>query len=330
VVAALEAARAIRERGGSEQVGVDVVSFADEEGTFLGTLGSMVFCGEIGDADIAGARNAAGMSLTDALHAAGYDGREIVRLDPERHTAFVELHIEQGPRLEAAGVTIGVVDAIVSMRRLAVQFTGRADHAGTTPMDMRADAGAAAIRFAAGALDAFEQAGGAQTVWNIGRMTFEPGGGNVVPSRTEVLVEYRDASDEVLERLDAVVAEVAAAAGDRYGVPWESRPVVRMAGCDMSTTVADALQAAADTAGVSVLRLPSGAGHDSMILRRHVPTGMLFVPSIGGRSHDVAEDTAEEDLVVGVQVLADAVERLMQEAAPPAGPTIPGRRRGTR
>ena len=181
VVAALEAGRALREAGGDRSLGVDVVSFADEEGTYYGTLGSSVFCGELGDSELDTARNAAGVALRDALRDAGFAGRRVAQIDPERHAAYVELHIEQGPRLETAGVPIGVVTDIVSIRRVAVSFQGRADHAGTTPMEMREDAGAAAIRLAARTLDGFAELAGPDTVWNIGQLALRPGAGTSCP-----------------------------------------------------------------------------------------------------------------------------------------------------
>jgi len=311
VVAALEVARALRGASPQPEVGVDVVSFADEEGTFQGTLGSMVFCGdEIPSAQ----RSAAGVSVADALAATGWSGRPLARLDPDRHRAYLELHVEQGPRLEAAGVPIGVVTGIVSMRRMAVAFTGRADHAGTTPMALRRDAGAAAIRFAARVLDAFTERAAENTVWNVGRCSFAPGAGNVVPSRAELLVEYRDVSNELLDELDGVVERLAQEAAAEHDTPLELRPVVWLSGIEMHPLVVRELERAAADLGLRSLRLPSGAGHDAMVVGRRIPAGMLFVPSIGGRSHDPAEDTSEEDIVNGVRVLARAAERLLTSA----------------
>jgi N-carbamoyl-L-amino-acid hydrolase len=312
VIAALEVARALRATGVPDGTGVDVVSFADEEGTFRGTLGSTAFCGDIGDAELDEARDSTGKALRESLAEAGWAGRGPSRLDPERHCAFVELHIEQGPRLEAAAVPIGVVTAIVSMRRFAVGFDGRADHAGTTPMEMRQDAGAAAIRFAARALDLLAERGEPDTVWNIGHMTIEPGAGNVVPNRAELLIEYRDVSDVLLGELDEAVAQLGAAAGAEHGCPHDLRPVVHIAGVQMDPDVAREIEASARELGVRAMRMTSGAGHDAMIVGRRIPAGMLFVPSIAGRSHDVAEDTREEDLVTGARVLARTVERLLK------------------
>jgi N-carbamoyl-L-amino-acid hydrolase len=313
VVAGLEAVRALREAGLDGDVGIDLVSFADEEGRFRGTLGSSVFCGELDDGELERLRDLDDVALTSTLDECGYAGRSNRRLDRDRIAAFVELHIEQGPRLEAAGLPVGVVTDIVSMRRSAVTFFGRADHAGTTPMVMRRDAGAATVRFLTSMADAFERFGRPGTVWNFGSVSMDPGAGNVVPRRGDALVEYRDPDDALLEELDARLLEAATDAAAYANVSFEVRPTVNMSGCRLSPSVTDTIEAAA--AGTGSMRLSSGAGHDSMVLSRHVPTGMLFVPSIGGRSHDVTEDTAEEDLVVGVRVLTDTLGRLAHDVA---------------
>ncbi|MGK2939124.1 MAG: M20 family metallo-hydrolase [Solirubrobacteraceae bacterium] len=310
VVAGLEAVRALRGAGPDGPVGIDLVSFADEEGRFRGTLGSSVFCGVLDPGELTQMRDLDGHSLADALEECGYAGREMRRLDRDRIVAYVELHIEQGPRLEAAGIPIGVVTDIVSMRRCGITFLGRADHAGTTPMDMRRDAGAAAVRFLQTMADAFERMRRPGTVWNFGNVTMAPGAGNVVPRRADVLLEYRDSDDEFLEQLDAVVRKAAADAAMQAHVSFEIRPMVHMPGCRLSPAVVDTIEAAAGGAGAASMRLSSGAGHDAMVVGRHVPSGMLFVPSIEGRSHDPSENTDDDDLVVGVQVLTRTLARV--------------------
>ena len=300
VVAALEAARTL---GG----GVDVVSFSDEEGAFTGTLGSRAFCGELGEAERAGLVTADGRRFGEALSATGWAGRPLARVDPARHVAFVELHIEQGPVLEAGPERLGVVTGIVGIRRRRVTFHGRADHAGTTPTALRRDAGAAALRYGVAFLDAIASHGGPGTVCNVGAVRFEPGAGNIVPAFAELLVEYRDLSAERLVALDAVVDGLAA------GTDLEVRdePVIHQDGVAMDEGVVAALERGAEAAGSPARRMPSGAGHDAMILARHVPSGMLFAPSIGGRSHSEEEDTAPADLVRAAQALCCAIAELV-------------------
>ncbi|HVA40469.1 MAG TPA: M20/M25/M40 family metallo-hydrolase, partial [Candidatus Binataceae bacterium] len=148
VIYGLEIARCVAESGATK-LGVDVVSFQDEEGSYLGFLGSRSFCGEDVAADVAAAVGRDGKTLASAIDDANLRGRPLARLDPARHVAFMEAHIEQGPRLEASGTKIGVVSAIVGIKTLRVTFHGEANHAGTTPMNMRYDAGAAALLFGA-------------------------------------------------------------------------------------------------------------------------------------------------------------------------------------
>jgi N-carbamoyl-L-amino-acid hydrolase len=299
VVAALEAARTL---GG----GVDVIAFADEEGTFTGTLGSRSFCGEVGEEEKASLVSADGRRFGEALASTGWAGRPLARVDPARHVAFVELHIEQGPVLEAGPQRLGVVSGIVGIRRLRVTFTGRADHAGTTPTALRRDAGAAALRYGTAFLDAIAQHGGPDTVCNVGAIRFEPGAGNIVPALAEMLVEYRDLSGERLAALDEVVAALA----DTVDVPVEAVRVIHQDGTAMHPRAIAALSRGAQQAGAPARLMPSGAGHDGMIVGRHIPAGMLFAPSIGGRSHSEEEDTAPGDLVLAAQALANAIAEL--------------------
>jgi N-carbamoyl-L-amino-acid hydrolase len=303
VVAAIEVVRSLREASADPPIGVDVISFADEEGTFQGELGSTVFCGQEIPEQVAA-----------ALTATGWRGRPLARLEPARHQAYLELHIEQGSRLESADIPIGIVTGIVGMRRLAVTFRGRADHAGTTPMALRLDAGSASLRFATRVLDEFAKHSASDTVWNIGRCVLEPGAGNVVPSRAELLVEYRDVSNELLDELDGIIESLAPKEAARHNTTVELRPVTRLSGIEMANPVIEALEQAAQDRGQRCVRMPSGAGHDAQVIARHIPAGMLFVPSIGGRSHDPAEDTSEEHIVAGAQVLARGVERLLAAA----------------
>jgi N-carbamoyl-L-amino-acid hydrolase len=317
VIYGLEIARARSEAGEPGLLGIDVISFADEESAFLELAGSRSFCGSLSAAEIDGARNPEGVPLTAALAEAGWAERPRARLDPSRHVAYLEAHIEQGPRLEAAGRRIGVVSQIVGIRRVQVTFSGQADHAGTTPMHLRRDAGAALIDFCQDLRARLEAARDAESVWNLGRVGFEPGVANVVPAEARVLIEYRDPSAALLDRFDAETASAVAAADGRGGVRATATPVAAVPPTPLDPTLADLIASAAQARGQPPLRMTSGAGHDAMILSPHLPSAMLFVPSIGGRSHDVAEDTAEADIVLGAQVLADVVQELISNTRSP-------------
>jgi N-carbamoyl-L-amino-acid hydrolase len=310
VIYGLEIARAAIESDKSLPIGVDVISFEDEEGTYLPCLGSRSFCGELKGDEIKTAQ-ANGVALSDAL-AVLQDAESPLRCDRTRTLCYFEAHIEQGPRLESHGVRIGAVTGLVGIRRFRIRAHGRADHAGTTPMPMRKDAGMALFRFATWIHDEFARIGSADTVWNIGRMTLRPGAANVVPSEAELILEFRDTDTAVLDRLEQ---NMRARLGSATGVSLQAELTARIEPALMAAPLVDTIAAATRELGEKPLLLPSGAGHDAMIVSRIVPSAMLFVPSIGGRSHDVSENTADADIVFGCEVLARAVSNLQVQLA---------------
>jgi N-carbamoyl-L-amino-acid hydrolase len=298
VIYGLEIARACIEQ--KSRAAVDVISFQDEEGCYAPLLGVKSFCGTL---------DAATPGLSDALAKSPFSA-EPARLERPRHLAYLEAHIEQGPKLEAAGKRIGVVSGIVGIRRARVTARGQADHAGTTPMAMRKDAGAALIRLANRILERFAALAGRDTVWNIGVMEVQPGAANVVPAQASMMVEFRDMDAALLERMLAALRELVSEAG-RGAVSVALEETARIEPAPMDPKLGSVIAEASRTQGEPPLELASGAGHDAMVISRVLPSAMLFIPSIGGRSHDIAEDTAEEDIVLGCRVLAAAVEKLM-------------------
>jgi N-carbamoyl-L-amino-acid hydrolase len=251
------------------------------------------------------------MPLAEALAALRNEG-PLIRRDPARVLCYLEAHIEQGPRLESVGRRIGVVTGLVGIRRFRISSRGQADHAGTTPMSMRKDAGMALLRLGTRIADEFPRLGGPHTVWNIGNIALRPGAANVVPSEGEMTLEFRDTDAATLDRLEQnVLAWVAEAGNGR--VTMHAEPIARIAPTDMAEDLAAAIAAAASECGEQPVFMPSGAGHDAMVLGRFMPAAMMFVPSIGGRSHDIAEDTSEADIAFGCEVLAAAVAKLRQQ-----------------
>ena len=232
VIFALEVARA--SRAGGSSIGVDVISFADEEGTWLACLGSRVFCRELTESRLADLQSKNGERLSDRLQQLGLRDRPLARLDPQRHRAYLEAHIEQGPRLEADGIDVGIVTAIVGMRRYVVRFVDRADHAGTTPMSMRRDAAMAMFGFATSLAEALGAAGGADAVWNFGVVTVRPGAGNVVPAEAELMVEFRNPSPVLLDRMETAFHAAVQVADGAQGVPASSTPNVSLKGAAMN------------------------------------------------------------------------------------------------
>jgi len=305
VLFGLEVARALGQ-------GIDVTAFADEEGHFGSFIGARSFCGLLTEAemDTLGNRNT-GQSLREALAQAGFAGRPRPEVDPSRYRGYIEAHIEQGAELEDLGLKIGVVTAIVGSRRFRIVVDGVQNHAGTTRMSIRKDAGVALARLSVAIHDLFPKIAGPRTVWTMGRVILEPNQPSIVPGRAECLFQFRDTDPAVLDRLDAAFAQLVAEANEgpcRVAVAERSQTVPAA----MSPAFQDALDKAAETHAPGLhQRMPSGAGHDAQIVSTRIPAAMLFVPSIGGISHHWSENTADEDIVLGCQVVADAAAAIL-------------------
>jgi len=307
---ALEIARSAVEENEPLATGIDVISFQDEEGTFLPFLGSRSFFDDLDEAEIAAAKSKDGALLTAALQTIA-EQPPPHRFDSRRHVCYLEAHIEQGPRMEAAGQRIGVVSALVGIRRFRIRCHGAANHAGTTPMAMRRDAGAALIAFAAVIDKEFRRLADPDTVWNIGNMIFRPGAPNVVPGEAEMLLEFRDIKTEVMDRLEARFRALLADA--KRGVAINVETIAYIPPTVMAENLGATIAAAASARGEAPVYLPSGAGHDAMVVARFMPAAMMFIPSIGGISHDVRENTSDADIIFGCEVLADAVAQLRRQ-----------------
>ena len=310
VIYGLEIARSVVESGLNDRICVEAISFMDEEGTYLPCVGSLSFCEEINCDELAAAKGKSGELLMDAIERCGYEKNPAQHVDPSRHRAYIEAHIEQGPRLEAAGKSIGVVTGIVGIRRLQIEFAGEADHAGTVPMSMRSDAGHAAIVCAAELYERLKSVGGENSVWNIGSIRFEPGADNVVPARSSMVLEIRDLSMDTLDTMESAAKGVIKGVENRTGLPCKIGKTIDIAPSRMDEWLGGHIVDAAKACNADCMTMPSGAGHDAMILARRLPSAMLFIPSINGKSHSEAEDTDEADIVLGCRVLAAAVEKV--------------------
>jgi len=314
VVYGIEIARALNESPETRDLAIDVASWNDEEGTFYGYLGSRSFIGEPVEQAIATAKNRQGQRLEDALRVADLIDRPRMLIEPKRHVAYLEPHIEQGGRLEAAGKSIGVVTTIVGMREIRVVFTGQRNHAGTTPMAIRRDAAMALIDFAHRLNEAFGKLADADTVWTIGRIDLDPGSLSVVPGKAELLLQFRDANPQRLRDMEARLADLVRLADiagpvrvalEEFDTPTE--PVAMNP--DLQQHIAGVAEKIAPGQWI---HMPSGAGHDALILAPHLPSGMLFIPSIGGVSHDFTEDTAADHIVLGCRVAAAAAVAILR------------------
>ncbi len=312
VVYALEVARALAEDPVTRHLAVDVVAWIDEEGTYTSCLGSRSFVGDLPDQVLAHT-NDHGETATDAIARVGLTGVDRARLDPQRHVGYLEAHIEQGPYLEEAGERIGVVTSIVGIRSTRVDFVGEQNHAGTTPMNRRRDAGVAMFEFAVRLRERFSGIAGPTTVWTIGQAELQPGAASIIPGGATAHVQYRDPDDGRLEAMDVALAEVSASVAADTGVGvTAARERDPIPPCHMDPGFQEHLSAAAEARATGAWRrMPSAAGHDPMIVSHHLPCAMVFIPSIGGISHDFAEDSHEGDIALGCSVLADAAASIL-------------------
>ena len=317
VIYGLEVARAFREDSRTAGLPVEVASWTDEEGHFGFFLGSRSFIGDVTDEEIDQARDQNdGTPLRKALASAGLAGRKRETIAPADYVGYLEAHIEQGDVLDTAGLRLGVVTGIVGIRQYRIVFTGEANHAGTTCMGRRKDAGLALVKLAAAIADRFPLVSGPGSVWTTGAIRLEPGQPSIVPGRAEMMFQVRDIEAEQLQRFEdtlaALVAEASSAGPCAVAMEtlWTVNPV------PMSEAFQGALSRAAEKhAPGAFISMPSGAGHDAQILARKIPAGMLFVPSINGVSHHWSEDTAEADIALGCQTFADAAEEIARQGA---------------
>ncbi|HEX7919927.1 MAG TPA: Zn-dependent hydrolase [Bradyrhizobium sp.] len=312
VIYALEAARVINGDPGINGA-VEVAAWCDEEGHFGSFLGSRSFAGAVTEADIDAARDrSSNRTMRQALQDAGFAGRPRRTAEPRRHIGYLEAHIEQGDTLESSRLKIGVVTSIVGIWQYRISFTGEQNHAGTTRMAVRRDAGLALARFCVAIDDSFPALCGPRTVWTTGRITLDPGAPSIIPGHAEMLFQIRDDNPEVIARLEAHLHRLAeeATAQGRCGVKVER--IRTGVPAMMTPAFQDAIEAAsAVCAGGKSIRMPSGAGHDAQVLATLMPAAMLFVPSIGGISHHWSENTDDADIVTGAEVFVETCRRLL-------------------
>jgi N-carbamoyl-L-amino-acid hydrolase len=311
VVYALEAARVINSDPNINGA-VEVASWCDEEGHFGHFLGSRSYVGGVTEADIDAASDRNGKGMRDALREAGLAGRARVQHERRRHIGYLEAHIEQGETLESSGLKIGVVTSIVGIWQYRITFTGEQNHAGTTRMAIRRDAGLALARFCVDIDERFPATCGPRTVWTTGRITLDPGAPSIIPGAAEMLFQIRDDDPAVIARLEDLLRSMAAEVDKQGRCSVAVERIRTGAPALMDVSFQQAIeQASAAFAGGRSLRMPSGAGHDAQVLATVMPAGMLFVPSIGGISHHWTENTADADIVTGAEVFVEACRRLL-------------------
>jgi N-carbamoyl-L-amino-acid hydrolase len=307
VMAAFEVLRTVKAAGLKLKFGLEAIDFTDEEGTLVGLLGSAALVGRL-NRDLLQSPRGGRQALLDGLQRAGLSDESLLAATRSRDSlaGYFELHIEQGDRLERAGVDIGIVSAIVGISSYRLTFTGRADHAGTTTMEDRLDAslGASAFTLAAREIVMKDHP---DCVANVGRMEFSPGAFNIVPARAEVWLEFRAPGEEEFRQLDSTLIECAQKESRRFGLDLTVEFLGKHSPTLMSAVTQLAITGASDLLGLTHTQLVSGAGHDGQSFAGICPVGMIFVPSVEGASHAPREFTKWEDCVNGANVLLQSV-----------------------
>lgn len=311
VVGGLIALSMLHAQYGRPRLPLELIATCEEEGSrftnnFWGALSI------IGEADEAQANlhvDVDGVTIAQAMRQIQLDPTQITQAARADIGWFLEIHIEQGAVLEQKQLELGIVTAITGLTHFRVTVSGRADHAGTTPMQIRNDAltGAAAMILA---IESTAHTLGAPAVATVGRVTVQPGQANVVPSTVTFSIDARHPDRTQQERLCAEILLALKDIAAKRDLSIQIEKTTEHPPVPMSSEIMDAVQAAAEETGVSYQRMPSGAGHDAQIMARRCKAGMIFVPSIGGRSHTPAENTAPEALERGIQVLAGALYKL--------------------
>ena len=302
VLAGLEVIRTCQEQGITPRRPLAVAFFTNEEGSRFAPdmMGSLVYVGGMPVEAALDTIGIDGAKVGDELERIGYRGS--VPCPAQAPHSFVELHIEQGPILEQRGVTIGAVTGVQGISWQEITIHGQSNHAGTTPMSLRHDPGYVATALSVFVRDLATRMGGHQ-VATVGRVEWHPNLINVVPARATLTVDLRNTDERLLREAEAAVAAELTRLCDAEGVTFETKSLARFEPVDFDPTVVDLVEANARDAGLSVMRMPSGAGHDAQMLARVCPSAMIFVPSVKGLSHNPAEHTDAPDLVAGANVL---------------------------
>jgi len=321
VIGALEAIRTINENKIPIRAPLEVVCFVGEESSRFGfsTLGSSLVAGEVHAKDLANAVDAQGTKLADVLSGLGIAPKKLHGLarDPKTVKAYLELHIEQGPILEAIGKRIGLVTSIAAPSRFRIIFTGQADHSGTTPMEMRKDALVAAaqlIEFIEKTCRQYSSMAKGRVVGTVGAMKIEPGVINAVPGRAELLVDIRGITAQSKDRVARMVKQEAQNIARKRAIGVEVLTIREEDPVPLDKRLLGVTKAICEERKIIYEIMPSGAGHDAMQMAKITPAGMIFIPSQRGISHNPLEWTAPDDIGLGAQLLMETMIRVANES----------------
>jgi N-carbamoyl-L-amino-acid hydrolase len=320
VIGALEAVRTISENKIRVRSPLEVVCFVGEESSRFGfsTLGSSLAAGEVHADDLTHAVDPQGTKLENVLASLGITRRNLksMRRDPKTLKAYLELHIEQGPILEAKGKRIGLVTSIAAPSRFRIILTGRADHSGTTPMNMRKDAlvaSAQLIEYIEKVCRQYASMEKGRVVGTVGAIKVEPGVINAVPGRAELAVDIRGASAQSKNRVARLVKQQARVIAKKRGIGIEVLNIREEDPVPLDKRLLRLTRELCDEKQINYEIMPSGAGHDAMQMAKITPAGMIFVPSKRGISHNPLEWTDPKDIALGAQLLMETMVRVANE-----------------
>lgn len=310
VVASLTAAQLLKEKYGQPKRSIEVISMAEEEGSRFPTVfwGSKNFVGVANNDEVKDIEDADGKKFVDEMHRQGFDfQKEQTRRDDIK--AFVEEHIEQGSILETEKEQIGVVGSIAGQRRYDITLTGEANHAGTTPLSYRHDAVYGMAKMVSKALDEAHEIGD-PLVLTFGKVVPKPNTVNVVPGEVLFTMDCRHTDADFLVEFSTKIENMMRETAKEMGLEINIDLWMDEAPVPMNDKIVSTIEEKAKAGGYKYRMMHSGAGHDSQVIAPVYPTAMIFVPSIGGISHNPAEDTKFEDLIEGVKLLADTLYEL--------------------
>ena len=312
VLAALECVERIKELDIPLKHGLEAIAFTDEEGRFGGMLGSQALAGQLSPGVILAARDLNGVTLTDAMAAAGFDAQQMPLAERDRKTlhAFVELHIEQGPVLDSMNCPIGLVQAITGLFKWEITLEGESNHAGTTPMNMRRDALQGVVDFASQLQRVLDEYGTCHSRATIGKLQVFPGAANVVPGKAVFTLEVRDTDAEVMKQLGDAFQRTLFAVARKHDLVKNFVILSELPPAPCSEWVVETVRQQVEALGLAYHAMPSGAAHDCQTISSVTHAGMIFVPSKGGKSHSPHEWTAFKDIEAGTNLLLNTLIKL--------------------
>lgn len=313
---ALECVRALKDAGIVPGIAVEVVATSEEEGRFGGMLGSQAIAGLVSREWLEAAVDHDDVRLVEAMRSCGLDPERVFEAarEPGSVAAFLELHVEQGPVLEEAGVPLGIAHTVSGLRSLSVRLVGRANHSGTTPMHLRADAFAGLAEIAASLPDLVRSRGTDQSRVTIGKVELSPNFPHTIPGLAEFSLIVRDTEEAVIGRLVAALEARIATVAAAHGLAWSIEERSRLEPVALDASLAAMLRAQAEALGLPTLMMPSGAGHDAQTMQSLCPSALVFVPSRDGVSHEPGEWTEWGHIEKGARLMLAALVRLVARA----------------